>query len=148
MEGVIYCITNDNLYYIGSTTNDLQQRLREHINDSKKRNTSSKLLIKQGNYQIKEIEKSQLDNLKQREGEIIKEYKELYGERCVNRVVNVGGRTLEEHINYHKNYRNINKEILKKYAKQKIHCECGSIIQLCEKARHIKTKRHLDNLQK
>lgn len=146
MEGNIYCLRSAELFYIGSTTNNLQQRLKEHINDANRRNVGSKYIIETGDYEINLVEKCLSENLKKREGEIIKHFKELYGEMCVNKVINVR-RTKEEKYNYHSTYRNTNKELLKEYAKQIIDCECGFSIQICEKARHKKSKRHLDNIK-
>jgi predicted RNA-binding Zn-ribbon protein involved in translation (DUF1610 family) len=56
---------------------------------------------------------------------------------------------------YRKTYRKINKEQLSKYAKEYrkinkehiteyITCECGKQFQRCKKARHFKTKYHLN----
>ena len=88
MEGIIYCLRNDDLFYIGSTKNDLAQRLIEHEYDAKRKHSiSSKQIIKQGNYEIYLIEKCDLGNLKKREGENIKEFKRLYGSMCVNQII-------------------------------------------------------------
>lgn len=41
-----------------------------------------------------------------------------------------------------KNFYQENKEEIEKQKKQKINCECGSIINKGDKAKHIKTKKH------
>jgi len=151
MEGIIYCLRNDELFYIGSTRNDLNQRLYQHISDYKRNHTiSSKQIIEQGNYEIHLIEKCLLDNLKKREGEIIKHFKKLYGDMCVNELI-AGREWKERRVDKPKK----NKEKKIKQTKEQIaakrsvliNCECGIQYQLKHKSRHSKTKRHLDNLQ-
>lgn len=92
-DGKVYCITNCNLYYVGSTIQKLTDRLRGHKGDynkfcnKKMHYKSSYELIKTGKYEINLIEyfpcHSQAE-LVAREYEIIKEYKALYGDKCVN----------------------------------------------------------------
>jgi len=43
-----------------------------------------------------------------------------------------------------KEYRLVNKDKIKEYCSQKIECECGSTIQLQEKSRHLKSKKHIN----
>jgi len=91
-NGKIYCISNGELYYVGSTIQGLKERLRGHRADCKNYATSNHYkssfeIIKTGKYEIKLIEnfpcQSKAD-LEKREYEIIKEYNELYGDKCVN----------------------------------------------------------------
>lgn len=92
--GQVYCISNNDLYYVGSTIQGLRERLRGHCsgytsfcNGKGEHYRSSFEIIKTGKYEIKLIEnfpcKSKAD-LIAREYEIIKQYKELYGDKCVN----------------------------------------------------------------
>ena len=43
IKGIIYAILDDKYFYIGSTKRSILERLGEHITDSKKKNTKSKL---------------------------------------------------------------------------------------------------------
>jgi hypothetical protein len=88
----IYCISNGELYYVGSTQQGLKERLRGHrakynCYETTNHYTSSFEIIKTGKYEIKLIEnfpcQSKTD-LEKREYEIIKEYNALYGDKCVN----------------------------------------------------------------
>lgn len=91
-NGKIYCISNDDLYYVGSTVQGLKDRLRGHKTDCKNYETShhyksSFEIIKTEKYQIKLIENYPCESkaeLEKREYEIIKQYKELHGDKCVN----------------------------------------------------------------
>ena len=65
--------------------------------------------------------------------EIIKEYKKQYYEN--NKEI------LKEK---NKEYREQNKEILKEQQKQKIDCMCGSTFRKCTKARHERSKKHIN----
>lgn len=99
----IYYISNNDLYYVGSTQQGLKERLRGHRNkyncyQTTNHYTSSFEIIKTGKYEIKLIEnypcKSKTE-LEKREYEIIKQYKELYGDKCVNII---GVQTAEKYI--------------------------------------------------
>jgi hypothetical protein len=48
----------------------------------------------------------------------------------------------EKKIEQNKEYRNVNKEKRAEHAKQKITCECGSIITIHHKSSHERTKKH------
>lgn len=127
-EGKIYCISNDDLYYIGSTIQPVKARLRGHKNDYNQflkgvgHYRSSYELIKTENYIIKNIEiypcNSKLE-LEKREYEIIKEYKALYGDKCVNII---GVQTPEEYAEKGRvranTYYSNNKEICNEKNKQ------------------------------
>ena len=47
-----------------------------------------------------------------------------------------------------KKYREKNREILKEKNKEKITCVCGCIVRKDALARHMRTKKHLDNIEK
>ena len=92
-NGKIYCISNNDLYYVGSTARTLIERLRGHRSDyftylnDKQHYKSSFELIKAGAHQINLIENFPCESkaeLEKREYEIIKEYKTLHGDKCVN----------------------------------------------------------------
>lgn len=89
----IYCISNDDLHYVGSTARTLKERLSGHRSDyfqyldGKCHYKSSYEVIKMGKHDIKLIENFPCDTkaeLVAREYEIIKEYKALYADKCVN----------------------------------------------------------------
>jgi hypothetical protein len=72
MKGIIYIISNGLQNYIGSTTKNKNERLAEHIIQSKQsKNLSSKIIINSGReYDIKileEIEFNLIDDLKKKE---------------------------------------------------------------------------------
>jgi hypothetical protein len=151
MEGNIYCLRNAELFYIGSTKKDLKERLFQHKYDAKRNHTvSSKQIIEQGNYDIYLIEKCDLDNLKKREGEIIKEFKKLYGTMCINQIIS--GRDWRQYRldnPKHKKERTTQtKEQIAEKRSVLIECDCGIPYQLKHKSRHSKSQRHLNNLQK
>jgi hypothetical protein len=64
--------------------------------------------------------------------EELKEYKKEYYENNKD--------DIKEKI---KEYRKNNKEKIKEYKLQKFNCECGSVINIDDKARHFKTKIHI-----
>ena len=49
---------------------------------------------------------------------------------------------------YNKEYREKNKEKIKEYKKEKITCECGCVFSRSSKSDHLKSKKHLDNIEK
>ena len=114
MKGFIYKITSPSTdqIYIGSTTLPLQQRLCLHTSKTKHNinNCNSKNIIALGNAVIECLEEIEygddVDTLRQREGEYIRQY----WNKCVNRIM--VGRTqkeyYEEHqqeiLNYQKQY--------------------------------------------
>lgn len=92
-NGKIYCISNGDLYYVGSTARLLTERLRGHRNDyfqylnEKTHYKSSYEIIKTGKHDIALVENYPCQTkaeLVAREYEIIKEYKALHGNKCVN----------------------------------------------------------------
>lgn len=151
MEATIYCLRNSELFYVGSTERDLPTRLIEHKSDAKRNHSSSsKLIIKQGDYEIYLIEKCHLDDLKKREAYFIRQFKQIYGSMCVNEVIPGRGwkqRRLDNPKLKKIRTRQTAEEIEAKRAVL-IECECGIPYQLKHKSRHSKTQRHLNGLQK
>ena len=49
---------------------------------------------------------------------------------------------------YSKQYYEANKEEISETNKQKITCLCGSVISKCHKSDHLKTQKHLKNMDK
>jgi len=130
-NGKIYVIISDRkkLYYIGSTTQTLTQRLATHNSDfkrfklGKRGNVTSFDILACDDYQIKLIELCPCVNNKQlqkREGELIKTYK-IDGFACVNK--RVEGRTPREYylehkdsiVEYQKEYKATHKDSIAEY---------------------------------
>jgi len=81
----LYSVSNEDLAYYGSTNRNLNERLREHINDYKNnRGCTSKKVIAAGDYKIELIENYPCNSnteLERKEGEYTKNNK------CVNKVI-------------------------------------------------------------
>ena len=80
---------------------------------------------------------------------LIEYHKEHYiknRERNLNYRKNYYNENKDRVLEQKKNYYNENKDKIKEYRSQIIECECGSTIQLPEKSRHLKTKKHQDFL--
>jgi len=164
-EGKIYLIKFKNdpsLVYIGSTKSPLNERFNKHknykgislykyIDDNHDGNWDDWYIELYENYPC--LNKKELDR---REGEITLKFKNDSSYNCINE--NIAGRTKKEYYQdnkeiikeYKKEYRENNKEKInekhKEYNKQKITCNCGSIIRIGGKARHLKTQKHLASL--
>ena len=170
-EAKIYKIidnTNDNIY-IGSTCQKLSQRLSEHVRhyksykESKRQNyMSSFKIIENGDYDIiliKEYNCESKEQLLKKERYYIEKY------QCINK--NIPGRKKQEYskeyyennknvlIKKMKEYREANKDVMKQYYENNkdlikerqskpYDCICGSEIQIHEKSRHLKTKKHIN----
>jgi hypothetical protein len=115
----IYCIYFNGYFYIGSTTQPLKDRLKEHksmynryINNKlKKKCGSFKILELELNPQYETIEFYECNSkkeLSQKEREYILSYKEKYGDNCVNIVIP---------LRTHKEWLNDNQERVKQYGK-------------------------------
>ena len=159
-NGKIYklvCNVTGDTYY-GSTIQSLKRRLQKHKVDYK-RYLNGKLnyytsfkIIENANYDIYLVEDYGCLNRKQLqriEGIYIK-----YND-CINK--RVEGRTRKESMNayyeknrdkkkeYLKKYRENNRDKLKEYKNQKFYCPCGGRYTHANKARHYKSKKHINN---
>jgi len=100
-NGKIYEISYDGYYYVGSTIDTLDERIRKHLVDYRKQGkyVSSEEIFKLSlNFNKDVIENYPCNNkqeLEKREGFHILEYKKKYGEKCVNK--KVSGRTDAEY---------------------------------------------------
>ena len=65
-------------------------------------------------------------------GAIIKQNKKYYKENK------------EQILEHNKKYREKNREKIRQHYNEKITCVCGSTVARCGKARHEKSKKHLD----
>jgi hypothetical protein len=172
MKGYIYKIssTSCDKYYIGSTFKPLNIRLSNHKADynrfvnGKYHYISSFEIIKYNDATIElleEFDNITKDELRKKEGECMK----LHKDNIVNKMI--AGRTnaayyqdnkeqikqykqdhKDEHKQYQKQYRQDNKEQIKQYNKQKNICECGGRFTNVNKARHLKSPKHVNYINK
>lgn len=170
----IYSLNDPSKIYIGSTIQPLRKRLFQHKSKYKKYNEghyyfmSSFLVLKLGKVKIELIESYSCAcrrELEKREGEIIQQ------QDCVNKTIPTGLQTRKEYDKYyriknkskvdekHRNWREKNNDYLQNYRKeyyqnkkqdikvrkQKIYtCVCGRKLKWCVKARHERSKIHID----
>lgn len=150
----ILCNTSGLCYY-GSTTQSLHRRLQKHesVFNIQNDNLTAFKVLDNNNYHIELVEKYpcfEKNELVLREAFYIKH------NECVNKVI--PSITLEEKLErnrkYNVEYRIINKERNAEYNKQKskircsmkIMCQCGIDTSLSNKARHEKTRHHIENV--
>ena len=151
--------------YIGSTIQNLSQRLSQHKKDYNKNVgfCSSKILFElSDNVMIELIEEYKCDNKNQLER---KEGEHIRNNKCVNKYI--AGRTQQDYIlenrnkilEYQQNYYNGNKvELLKKSklyreqnkdkinekALEKVKCECGCEVIKRHLLRHKRSQKHFN----
>jgi len=168
-NGKIYKIVCDTtkLVYIGSTTKKyLSQRLDTHRNHYKRwiggrpNFITSFKVLENNNYTIVLLE---LVDCKSKDELLARERFYIETVECVNKFVPL--RTKKEYFEankehlqeYIKEYYQTNKDIIKDQQKEyreatqelinkKCDCECGGKYTTTNKARHLKSKRHLDYL--
>ena len=160
MIGIVYkikCNITNEVYY-GSTKQRLKDRIWTHKSPSACR---SYLIVKRGDWEIEILET--FDNeleMKQREKYYINNF------TCINK--NNVLRTHEDLIEYHRRYREHNKDKVKEYQKrymennkekkklyyetnkerilsrgsEPVECECGGRYVLKHKQKHLRTKKH------
>ena len=145
--------------YVGSTT-DFVRRKSEHKKKSKKSNIYIYEFIRENgnweNWEMIEIEKynavDKLDALK-KERYFLEELKATLNKKIPSRTKKEYDKEWKEAYpeykkEYDKEYYEVNKEKLNQNKKEKITCECGSIISKGEIAKHKRTKKHEDLLNK
>ena len=153
----IYNTINDDIY-VGSTTQKLCERMRDHrycINNQKKKDRPLYQAFREHGIEhffIELIEKcpcNDKDELRKKEGDRIRQLKPYLN-------MNIAGRTCKEyhndnreHIKEHKKqYHEHNKEYFKEYSKahngEKITCECGCMIARGQLRRHQRSKKHIE----
>ena len=140
----LWCHETDEIY-IGSTTNLLSKRLKQHKYPNY--TASSRILFeKSNNVMIELIENYPCENkdqLNKREGELIRELD------CVNKLI--AGRTNQQYyqdnrdkiIEYQKQYRQENCDKIREKQDEKITCKCGCKIMRRNLARHMQTDNHI-----
>jgi hypothetical protein len=167
----IHCNETEEDYY-GSTVN-FSNRMSCHKCSSetqlKKRNCESRKIIERNNYSAEVIEVFLFDDkkeLKKREQyyldnfpcinkypaykteEELKERKRIYGltEKSLEAKKKYRESHREEAIKRSAEHYNKNKEEINKKRKEKITCICGMEYSYNHKARHYKTKRHINKM--
>ena len=144
MKGKIYRLSNGDKHYYGSTTTDLKERLRQHIqshihHDIEKQSTST-ILFDSVEYNVsidlmEEIEYENKDDLLRLERWWIE------NNECVNKI-----NPIRTKYDYHLStikYRNKDREKTKERRSRKIICECGLNTNQENIARHRRSKRHI-----
>ena len=155
--GKLYYLTNGTLYYIGSTSKSLEERLQKHMVNYKsylKRNkgfcTSFKLFE---DTDVKDIKIELIEDMgavsKQElfigEGHRIRMFMANHGELCVNRKIE--GRDAYEYRKdnkekidaNNKQYYQDNKDALKKKKNEVLHCpHCSKTFTRSNKSQHMK----------
>ena len=127
--------------YIGSTTQLLCQRKAKHIYNYKQNLTCKSKLIfeKYNDVRIELLECCPCDNreeVEKKEGEYIRSY------NSVNKRYTMGLDLTKQELC------KIRNDNCKEKNYKKITCECGRVISYGDKARHIKSKRHLKLMNK
>lgn len=98
MKGIIYAIVDNGYFYIGSTTQSLEERMYSHINDSKRKlNKYSKLYNYINNIRcgweniiyiiLEEVDYEKIEELKKKEYNYIKLH--INDELCLNKISNI-----------------------------------------------------------
>jgi len=154
--GCIYLLYDDEgKCYVGKTV-DIHYRLNQH--KSKSNDTRSRYLNKDYKCDVI-VECDDEDELAKLEQTYFDYYKDLYGDKCVNyrrplqtqkeyrethkeEMKEYRENNKEQHIKVCKEYYAKNKEAIAEKNKQKITCECGSVVRYGEKARHAKSIKH------
>ena len=149
----IYKIVSKNTdkCYVGSTCQELKERLRDHKHKFKIDGaTTSKHILKFGNYEIVLIENYCCENVEE-----LKTRERFYIEsmNCVNK--NIPGRTKkqyyqdtkEEILEYQKHYHQNNKATILERKKKKYNCQCGGKFTHGNRVSHQKTKKHMKYLE-
>ena len=133
--------------YIGSTCCSLEERLRLHR--SKRTNERprevSKQIIDRGDYYIELLETYPCENRHELE---LKETEYQKNINCINK--QFARRTQNEYFKDNKEiilqkakeYRDANKELILQRKKTKVECECGSVVNINDLARHKRSQKH------
>jgi len=152
MSIIIYKIYDDLDCYVGSTSQNLSNRLNEHKTPCN--NCLSKIIIARNNYKIKIIEEVNEDDRYDRELYYIKELSTLKQKKPPLKLESRRQNKLEMGKIYNTKYYEQNKEEEKKRKlnhyhenkeklNEKFTCECGGRYTKQHLALHNKTQKHL-----
>jgi hypothetical protein len=117
-------------YYPCETKLELEKREREIYEELKADlNTNKPYISKEEILEIKkENRKTNIEFFRKRDKEYYKNNK-------------------QKRLLYGKEYRELNTDKLKEYRKQKITCQCGSIVGILKVRRHERTKKHIKYME-
>ena len=137
-KGQVYKIVSPcGMVYYGSTTQRIMDRMSEHISAAKRNeNRTSQQVIEAGGeiYLVEMYPCNSVEELRSREGWYIK-YRP-----CVNKYR--ACLTVDERIEYKKQYYQDNRDEILAKKKKKFECSCGGRYAYCDKAKHFKTNKH------
>ena len=147
----IQCITTDD-FYIGSTNNFTRRRYehRTRYNCNVKRHNDKLydfMRINGGldNFEFSVLEEVDSDNLKMIEQKYMDELKPtLNVNKSYPTAEDIRLSFCKHSTNFRRNHPDKIKEEQREYSKKRYDCECGKNIQVCKKARHERTKYHID----
>ena len=142
--GIIYKITCNETgeCYIGSTKRTMKQRMKDHRKDH---SCSSRKIMDRGNYKYDIIEEVDIDILREREQyyiettDCINVLNAVYTDE--NKKISQKNRT-ETYWEKRGGKNEYFKNDMAKRRQIKVVCECGTLISITEKNRHIKSKKH------
>jgi len=123
--------------YIGSTTQQLCQRMSKHKADLNTKNCMSRYVLENNNYIIELLELypcNNVDELTKREQYYIDSVD------CINK--NKAWLTEEQKQNYGKYYYNENREQMLQKKAKKCQCCCGLEYTYAHKSRHLNSIKH------
>ena len=153
-NGKIYtirCRTDETLIYVGSTIQPLSVRIGEHKRTYKNEKYNDTLLYKTINnnwdeWYIELYEEYPCENKEQlckKEGEIIREIGTLNSQIAGRKAKEWYIDNKDKYLKIHKEYREQNKDIISKKARELITCECGCMVRKNVITTHKKTQKHL-----
>jgi len=126
-------------------------KFRNSCNTNHSFNPLKKILMKEYRYNNKEkiIEqiKDYRENNKEQIKEQVKEYYENNKKKILEYTKDYCEKNKKKIKEYKKQYRQDNIEKIKEKAKEKYTCECGSILTIAKKNRHLKSKKHQDYIK-
>ena len=153
-------IEKEELLYVGSTTDFIKRKSRHKSNCNNIKSIKAKvyrMMRENGGWEefkMIEIEKFPCNDKREaekRENEVMKELKSnmnsnrAYITKVEKKAIDKKYRenNKEKIAQKNKKYREKNKEAIAEAKKEKITCECGTIYRKSDKARHLKTKKHI-----
>jgi len=168
---IIFCHINPKIYYVGSTFNQLKQRWNRHKHHYKEKQPVSlyKYFDEYGieNFSIKLIKSYNVYREHNRDNQHLKAYEQLWINKFRNscnlyhsfnplsklrdkenkKKWRENNKNKNKILKHSRDYKKNNKEKILEKAKEKYTCECGSILTIVKKSRHLKSKKHQDYIK-
>lgn len=147
--GSVYKLTDGVLIYYGSTKEPLHRKLARHKCPSQK--ATSKLLNRD-KLTIELVEQVEdIEQLKWRERYYIENNQCVNNDKPIRTSYEIRNPNKEYYEKnktkikqYHIHYNKINKEYIKQQKSKPYQCECGSIVSTTHKAKHFRSKKHIN----